>query len=65
LKNQRTAKRNGNIDATKEKKLEELGVVWDVYAQQWDDMYTYLIQYEQREGHCKFRIGLKRMGKLS
>jgi len=52
LRVQRTANKNRNIDATKEKKMEELGVVWDVYAQQWEDMYMLILQYEQREGHC-------------
>ena len=52
LQTQRREKKNGNMDATKEKQLVELGVVWDVFSQQWEDMYTFLIQYEQREGHC-------------
>ena len=49
---QRHLKKNGKLDAMKEQKLEDLGVVWDPYAQQWDDLYILLAQYKRREGHC-------------
>jgi hypothetical protein len=52
LNNQRTYKKNGKLDTEKEKRLEEIGVTWDVLSQQWEDNFTLLLQYKEREGDC-------------
>ena len=66
LGDQRKNKKKGTINATKEKKLEELGVIWDVDDQQWQDFYALLAQFKQREGHCNVpKSHKKKMAKIS
>jgi len=52
LKTQRQFKKKGTLDAAKEQKLDELGVVWNMLSQQWENMYTLLVKYKKREGYC-------------
>ncbi|VEU39132.1 unnamed protein product [Pseudo-nitzschia multistriata] len=49
---QRIGKRKGKLDPVHEDRLAKLGIVWDVLAQQWDSMYTLLLQYKDRTGNC-------------
>jgi len=49
---QRTANTNGKIGTDKQKKLKDLGVVWDVQKQQWENYYNLLVKYKDREGQC-------------
>jgi len=48
------------------RKLDELGFVWDILAQQWLLGFEYLLKFKNREGHCwviaihmeeQFRLG--------
>ena len=34
-------------------RLEALGVVWDVFAEQWERNYALLRAYREREGHAR------------
>ena len=43
-------KKNGKLDTAKQMRLVEIGIVWDVVSQQWEDMFTLLAQYKDREG---------------
>jgi len=52
LRNQRNTKKSGVLDSDLEERLTSLGVVWDVLAQQWEDMFSLLVQYKEREGDC-------------
>jgi len=52
LHSQRQRKKRGTLPSEKAKRLEELGVVWDPIIQQWEKMFTLLVQYKEREGHC-------------
>merc|ERR1712194_802391 len=52
LSNQRTANNNGKIDTQKRKLLDDLGVVWDVLNQQWENYFNLLVKYKAREDHC-------------
>ena len=52
LSDQRKAKKKEKLDPRKEKQLEDLGVVWDILNQQWEDYYTLLVKYKDREGDC-------------
>ena len=52
LNNQRASKNNGTLDTVKEKRLEDLGVVWNRLSQQWEDNFALLIQFKHREKHC-------------
>ena len=52
LNTRRMDKKKGRLDAEKEKEMEEIGVVWDVYSKQWQDSFALLLQYKEREGDC-------------
>jgi hypothetical protein len=52
LYTQRMDKKKGKLDAEKQNRLEEIGVVWDVLLLKWEHMFTLLVQYNEREGNC-------------
>jgi ribosomal protein L7Ae-like RNA K-turn-binding protein len=52
LTKQRRDKKNRSLDENLEERLTNLGVVWDVFSQQWEDKYKLLEQYKEREGDC-------------
>merc|ERR1712238_24712 len=53
LVTQRTANKKGKLNADQIKRLDEIGFVWDVFKQQWENCYTLLMKYKDREGDCK------------
>ena len=52
----------GKLGTVREKQLEDLGVVWDILEQRWNDVYILLAQYVQREGHYHVPTGHKEDG---
>ena len=52
LSTQRAYKKAGVLDMIRKKQLEEVGVVWDVLADQWEKMFALLNDFKKREGHC-------------
>jgi len=52
LDGQRRQKKEGELDASLEERLEEVGVRWNVHKDQWGDNYLLLVKYQQREGHA-------------
>ncbi len=51
---QRTAKANGRLPDYRRERLEALnGWVWDVYAHRWETGLRHLLEYTEREGHCR------------
>ena len=52
LKKQRADKKRGTLDIVKEKQLEDVGIVWNVYEHEWDRTINILMQYKNREGDC-------------
>ena len=52
LNTQRRLNRLGTLQSSKKQQLEELGVVWDVHQWKWDEMFTLLLNYQEREGDC-------------
>mmetsp|Transcript_30835 Transcript_30835/g.31347 ORF Transcript_30835/g.31347 Transcript_30835/m.31347 type:complete len:166 (+) Transcript_30835:348-845(+) len=42
----------GQLDTDKQKQLEDLGVVWDLFNHQWENYFNLLVKYKEREGHC-------------
>ena len=52
LNSQRQEKKKGKLDPLKEERLENIGVVWNMLSQQWEDKFTLLEQYKQRKGNC-------------
>ena len=62
LNRQRQDRKNDILDTAKEKRLENLGIIWDQLSQQWEDNFTLLEQFKQREGHCKVPYRYKENG---
>jgi hypothetical protein len=52
LNTRRMDKKKRRLDAEKEKEMEEIGVVWDIYSKQWEDSFTLLVQYKKKVGNC-------------
>jgi len=48
---QRTTKKKLSSDRIL--RLDEIGFVWDVLHEQWEEGFGYLLQFKEREGHCK------------
>mmetsp|Transcript_30831 Transcript_30831/g.31341 ORF Transcript_30831/g.31341 Transcript_30831/m.31341 type:complete len:234 (+) Transcript_30831:348-1049(+) len=52
LNRQRVLNNKGQLDTVKQKQLEDIGVVWDVLQQQWENYYNLLVKYNKRKDHC-------------
>merc|ERR1712194_390816 len=52
LGKQRGLMNKGQLDTDKQKQMEDLGVVWDVLNQQWENNFNLLVKYNYRKGHC-------------
>ena len=46
----------------RKQRLDELGMGWDVYNEQWESGFHALKKYFKREGHCKLPRGYKEDG---
>ena len=42
-----------NLNPERLKRLNALGFVWDILAEQWNEAFNKLIKFKEREGHCK------------
>mmetsp|Transcript_26444 Transcript_26444/g.29250 ORF Transcript_26444/g.29250 Transcript_26444/m.29250 type:complete len:591 (+) Transcript_26444:437-2209(+) len=51
LYGQRQNKRKGKLDRRHEQRLEDVGIVWDVYSERWENNYRHLVKFQEREGH--------------
>jgi len=49
---QRTANKKGKLNSDLIKRLDEIGVVWHVQKQQWENSFNLLMKYKDREGDC-------------
>ena len=49
---QRTAMRRGKLDESRKRRLDDLGVIWDPIADEWERNFALLEQFKKREGHC-------------
>ena len=52
LTHQRTAFKEGKLEESRRQRLEDVGVVWDVYTNLWEQNFDLLVRYHEREGHC-------------
>jgi hypothetical protein len=50
---QRKLEKNGKLVPEKERRLNEIGFIWNGNEEHFDAMVTALTQFKQREGHCK------------
>jgi len=51
LDRQRREKKKGKLDRSLDKRLEDAGIAWDMFSEQWENNYCLLVEYRQREGH--------------
>jgi len=49
---QRESKKKGSLDTDRATRLDELGMFWNVLADQWENNYQLLCKFYDREGHC-------------
>ena len=52
LTTQRQAYKKGKLDDSYQRRLENLGVIWDPLADHWERSFALLEQYKKRKGHC-------------
>jgi len=52
LNSQRTRKKKGELDISLIERLEDIGVIWDVFKERWANNYRLLVKFQQREGHA-------------
>ena len=52
LSNQRAEFKKGDLDEERRQRLEDLGVVWNMLEEQWEQSLALLVQYKEKEGHC-------------
>ena len=48
----RKGNRGGNLSSERIERLEALGVVWDIFEDQWERNFVLLEHFKEREGHC-------------
>jgi len=53
----KTVKKKGSLDTERATRLDELGIVWDVLADQWENNYKLLCTFFEREGICNVPMG--------
>ena len=43
----------------RKQRLEDMGFVWDPYAEQWEEGFSKLLQFKAAEGHCRVPLSFK------
>ncbi|MDC0613604.1 Helicase associated domain protein [Akkermansiaceae bacterium] len=56
---QRDAQKKGNLDPEKTSRLNDLGFVWDVTQEAWDENFLNLDAYKKQHGNCLVRRSWK------
>ena len=56
LSTQRTSMKEEKLDESRQRRLEELGVRWNILADQWERNFALLEQFKEREGHCNVPV---------
>jgi hypothetical protein len=51
--NQRQAKRRGDIVQEREKRLDDLGISWNIEKNSWEKYMSLMERFQHREGHCE------------
>ena len=57
VSNRRKAK--DNMSAERKQKLDDIGFIWDVLADNWEEGFSKLLQFKELEGHCRVPTKLK------
>jgi hypothetical protein len=57
IRKQRIAKRRGKLNSDQINRLDELGVAWNRYDDQWKKMFEVLVKYKNAHGNCDVPAG--------
>jgi len=49
---QRNRKKKGKLEPERVRRLEALGLVWDLRATLWEEKFAELVQFKEEHGHC-------------
>ena len=52
LATQRATMKEEKLNESYQRRLEEIGVIWDPLKDQWEQKFALLEQFKEREGHC-------------
>jgi len=52
LKIQRQKEKKGIIDLNQKRRMEDVGIVWNLSNQRWEDAFRLTMEFKEREGHC-------------
>jgi len=63
LKKQRQKEKEGNLDFKQKHQLQEIGIVWNLKDQKWEDSFRLTMEFKEREGHCNIPRYHKEKGK--
>ncbi len=62
---QRLQRKNGKLDAEREKRLSEAGFEWEPHQSQWQRLYEQLRAFKQTHGDCRVPAGWKENPQLA
>ena len=51
-----------NISTERKRRLDDLGFVWNIRVEAWEEGFSKFLQFKEAEGHCKVATVLKLMG---
>ena len=54
---QRQAKKRGDLDPLREKRLSSVGFDWEPYSSRWEKMFAQLRDFQAVHGHCRVPAG--------
>ena len=57
INTQRQDFKKGRLDVSYQRRLENLGMSWQPFADQWERSFALLEQFKEREGHCNVPQG--------
>ena len=52
---QRMVKNQGRLEAARIQRLEEMGFLWNLYDEAWEEMFGRLVVYKQQHGDCRYQ----------
>ena len=55
----RQRKNEGSVSNARKKRLDDIGFVWDILAEAWEEGFRKLLQFKECEGHCKIPLRFK------
>ena len=48
-----------SMSPERRQRLDDIGFIWDILTEQWEENFSQLLQFRKSEGHCKVPAGFK------